>query len=327
MCSSDLNNFTINNSNPSLYLANLSASADGTYTLYGQVTYQDATNGGCISLGTYELDTVADPPVLTLENNTYGTDLTPNYSISGIESGAVWLFYEGICPTTFDIENISEVGLVNGGGSGDPALSGTLDHLGPGSYTYHVIQIDSAGNYQQSNGDLQCTQQTITINPPATLANAFSNPTTFDSPVDGAAVGDIAGNVVYPTFSVDNIEAGATVKIYATTIGDSMCEGTEVFSGIPGEGAQEITIMNPLSVEGLQNLETTFSMKQVASAENGEQESECVEVGQKYMFDTGILPESPSVALNADYRNPSSSPDFKIDITPKFVGEIGRAHV
>ena len=257
------------------------------------MTYQDSTTGGCISLGTYELDTVADPPVLTLENNTYGTDLSPNYSISGIEGGAVWLFYEGICPTTFDIENISEVGLVNGGGSGDSDLSGILDHLGPGSYTYHVIQIDSAGNFQKGNGDLQCTQQTITINSPATLSGAFSNPTNFFAAENGDnTVGAIANNVVYPTFTVSNIESGATVKLYAT-IGDSMCEGIEVYNDLPGAGAQEITITSPLSVEGVQNLETTFSMKQVASVENGEQESECVEVGQKYMFDTGILPESP----------------------------------
>ena len=38
------------------------------------------------------------------------------------------------------------------------------------------------------------------------------------------------------------------------------------------------------------------------------------------MFDTGITPAAPLVALKPGSRNPSSSPSFTLEITPTFSG-------
>ena len=244
--------------------------------------------------------------------------LSPSYSVGNIEPGADWYLFEGSCPSSFDPSTPGNSLFSSKLGSD---LSGNLNISTAGTYNFHVIQVDSLGNYQDSAGDVVCSSESVTVRNPATLTATFSNPDTFLTGVTGdPALGEIASNVPYPTFAIDNVEADATVKVYAALDGTAACGGLEVYSATLGDGAHAITIDTALAGSDFENKKTTFSVKQIGKSEYGAQESSCFVINQPYMFDTGITPAAPLVALKPGSRNPSSSPSFTLEITPTFSG-------
>ena len=94
-----LNSFDVDNSDSSGYIADLSTKPDATYDLFMQVEYQDSNKSLCVDIGTYQLDTIANPPTLAIDTQS-NKDFTPSYTVGGIEGDADWYLYSGACSDT-----------------------------------------------------------------------------------------------------------------------------------------------------------------------------------------------------------------------------------
>ncbi len=241
---------------------------DGNYSYYAKQTNKDGKISSCSSGISYKLDTVAPSVSFELTIQSLSNVANPVLNTTGtIELGdIIEVFIDDTC-TDKPTQSIS---------NGQLTLTLTRDR----NYTFYTKQSDQAGNKTPcAIIGINYTLDRVVLTP--TLLQVTSSPS----------------NELRPTFSLGNIESGATIILYL----DSRCFGSELAA---------IKTNNNIKLDADLNggdITYSFYAKQIDRAGNV---SNCTANGVNYELDTTAL--TPLLSLIGSSSSNNSNPAFNI---------------
>ena len=181
---------------PSKRVQSNTLSGDRVHLFYAKQIDSLGNESPCsTAYGSYQLDTTAAMPTLSLVTTSPGSNRTPTLEVGNLESsGRVQLFSDASCATA--VSALTNVG----GGTSKRVQSNTLSI--DGDHLFYAKQTDSLGN------ESSCTTTSVTYR----LDTMATVPTL-------SLVTTSPGTILSPTIRVANLESLGTVQLFS----DSSC--------------------------------------------------------------------------------------------------------